>query len=178
MLTKRWLILVAIFLLGTTTNSLSAWGQNTHFQGGNWLEEWLSGPLPGQPQQSTTNNQKAMVPPIAEVSNRSDITLHRKSQETAQRSSVPYNRGEVVAAGTDAHAQNWYFTATGSAVFAGDSTGVASSTNNGGGIEAANEDLVFYSTAGSIKGDVGTLKLEDFWYLRPLNKALDNLGRK
>ncbi len=131
MLTKRCLILVAIFLFGTTTNSLSAWGQNTHFQGSNWLEEWLSDPLPGQPQQSTANNQRPMVSPTVGVSDRSDITSHRKPQETAQKPSAPYDRGDIVGAtATDAHAQDWYFTVAGGLAFVGDSTGVASTTNN------------------------------------------------
>lgn len=49
--------------------------------------------------------------------------------------------------------------------------------NNGGGVEAVKEDFEFYGFAGAIKGDIGRLNVEDFWYLAPLNKALDNLGR-
>ena len=49
--------------------------------------------------------------------------------------------------------------------------------NNGGGIKAVEADFEFYSSAGSIKGDIGKLKIEDFWYLDPLNRALHKLGR-
>ena len=30
---------------------------------------------------------------------------------------------------------------------------------------------------GTIKGDISELKVEDFWYLDPLNRALDKVGR-
>lgn len=49
--------------------------------------------------------------------------------------------------------------------------------NNGGGVEAVKGDFEFYGFAGTIKGDITKLKVEDFWYLDPLNKALDKLGR-
>ncbi|MFQ6017854.1 MAG: ABC transporter substrate-binding protein [Kiloniellaceae bacterium] len=48
---------------------------------------------------------------------------------------------------------------------------------NGGGVEAAKTDFEFYSIAGQLKGDPADLKVEDFWYFGPLNKALDKLGR-
>ena len=38
-------------------------------------------------------------------------------------------------------------------------------------------DFEFYGFAGTIKGDLSKLKVEDYWYLAPLNKALDKLGR-
>lgn len=56
---------------------------------------------------------------------------------------------------------------------------VASGTfsDNGGGVAAVKEDFEFYGFAGTIKGDPASLKVEDFWYLAPLNRALDKLGR-
>lgn len=49
--------------------------------------------------------------------------------------------------------------------------------SNGGGVEAVEEDFVFYTTSGTLQGDPATLKVEDFWYLDPLNRALDKVGR-
>ena len=49
--------------------------------------------------------------------------------------------------------------------------------NNGGGLEAAAADFEFYGAAGSISGDIGRLETADFWYMEPLNRALDKLGR-
>src|ERR687894_1927200 len=48
-------------------------------------------------------------------------------------------------------------------------------TQDCGGREAAQEDLEFYKTAGQIQGDPETLKVEDFWYLDPLQKAVQNV---
>jgi len=48
---------------------------------------------------------------------------------------------------------------------------------NGGGEEAAKVDLKFFHIAGQLKGPVGDLKVEDFWYLKPLNDVLDEIGR-
>jgi NitT/TauT family transport system substrate-binding protein len=48
--------------------------------------------------------------------------------------------------------------------------------NNGGGEAAAQDDFGFYSVAGQLEGDPATLKLEDFWDLGPLNRALAKLG--
>lgn len=42
---------------------------------------------------------------------------------------------------------------------------------NGGGRKAANADLEWYSAAGQLDGDPSTLKIEDFWYLAPLDAA-------
>ena len=50
-------------------------------------------------------------------------------------------------------------------------------SNNGGGVKAVEGDFEFYGFAGTIKGDLSKLKVEDYWYLTPLNKALDKLGR-
>ncbi len=49
--------------------------------------------------------------------------------------------------------------------------------DNGGGADSVKEDFTFYTTAGSLEGDPNTLKVEDYWYLDPLNTALDKLGR-
>jgi NitT/TauT family transport system substrate-binding protein len=48
--------------------------------------------------------------------------------------------------------------------------------NNGGSAEAVKEDFVFYGTAGSLEGDPATLKVEDYWYLDPVNAAVEKLG--
>lgn len=42
---------------------------------------------------------------------------------------------------------------------------------NGGGEVAARADMEWYSKAGQLEGDPSTLKIEDFWYLEPLNRA-------
>ena len=47
---------------------------------------------------------------------------------------------------------------------------------NGGGELAAKADLSFFSAAGQIDGAVEVLKVDDFWYLEPLNRALKKLG--
>jgi NitT/TauT family transport system substrate-binding protein len=49
--------------------------------------------------------------------------------------------------------------------------------NNGGGAEAAKSDFAFYSVAGQLEGDPADLKVEDFWVLGPLERALEKLGR-
>ena len=48
-------------------------------------------------------------------------------------------------------------------------------TQDCGGREAAREDLEFYHTAGQIQDDPATLDVEDFWYLEPLQKAVQNV---
>jgi NitT/TauT family transport system substrate-binding protein len=45
-------------------------------------------------------------------------------------------------------------------------------TQDCGGAEAAEEDFEFYSLAGQLEGDPASLRVEDFWYLDPLNEAL------
>ena len=42
---------------------------------------------------------------------------------------------------------------------------------NGGGEVAARADLEWYSKAGQLVGDLSSLKIEDFWYMEPLNQA-------
>jgi len=49
--------------------------------------------------------------------------------------------------------------------------------SNGGSVEAVKEDFLFYTTAGTLEGDPNDLKVEDFWYLEPLDRALDKVGR-
>lgn len=58
-----------------------------------------------------------------------------------------------------------------------ETVGTGAFSNNGGGVKAVKGDFEFYGFAGTIKGDLSKLKVEDFWYLDPLNKALDKLGR-
>ena len=48
---------------------------------------------------------------------------------------------------------------------------------NGGGEPAAKTDLGFFHIAGQLKGSVDELKVEDFWYLKPLNDVLKEIGR-
>ncbi len=43
---------------------------------------------------------------------------------------------------------------------------------NGGGRAAAQADMEWYSAAGQLDGDPSTLNIEDFWYLAPLDKAV------
>ena len=44
---------------------------------------------------------------------------------------------------------------------------------NGGGRKAAMADLEWYSNAGLLEGDPSTLKIEDFWYMAPLDAAMN-----
>jgi NitT/TauT family transport system substrate-binding protein len=43
---------------------------------------------------------------------------------------------------------------------------------NGGGREAAQADLEWYTMAGQLEGDPATLNTEDFWYFAPLDAAM------
>ncbi len=47
---------------------------------------------------------------------------------------------------------------------------------NGGGAEAAKDDFEFYTLSGQLQGDPDSLKVEDFWALEPLNRALGKVG--
>jgi NitT/TauT family transport system substrate-binding protein len=47
---------------------------------------------------------------------------------------------------------------------------------DGGGVEAAKADFEFYTKAGQMEGDPAELKVEDFWYLEPLDAAKEKLG--
>lgn len=42
---------------------------------------------------------------------------------------------------------------------------------NGGGEKAAKADMEWYSAAGQLTGDPASLKIEDFWYMKPLKSA-------
>jgi len=44
---------------------------------------------------------------------------------------------------------------------------------NGGGRKAAQADMEWYSAAGQLDGDASTLNIEDFWYLVPLDAAMN-----
>ena len=43
---------------------------------------------------------------------------------------------------------------------------------NGGGAKAAKADMEWYSKAGQLTGDPANLKIEDFWYMEPLKRAM------
>jgi len=43
---------------------------------------------------------------------------------------------------------------------------------DGGGARAAKQDFELYGVAGEIQGNPADLKVEDYWYLEPLNEAL------
>jgi NitT/TauT family transport system substrate-binding protein len=47
---------------------------------------------------------------------------------------------------------------------------------DGGGAEAAKADFDFYTEAGQLEGPADSLKVEDFWYLEPLEKAREAIG--
>ena len=42
---------------------------------------------------------------------------------------------------------------------------------DGGGVVAAKADLEWYSNAGQLTGDPASLKIDEFWYMAPLDKA-------
>jgi len=44
---------------------------------------------------------------------------------------------------------------------------------NGGGRKAAEADMEWYSQAGQLEGDASTLKIDDFWYMAPLDAAMN-----
>ncbi len=44
---------------------------------------------------------------------------------------------------------------------------------NGGGRKAAMADMEWYSQAGQLEGDLSSLNIEDFWYLAPLDAAMN-----
>ena len=48
-------------------------------------------------------------------------------------------------------------------------------TQDCGGREAAEEDFEFYHLAGQLEGDPDSHEVEDFWYLDPLDEALQNV---
>ncbi|MEQ8356244.1 MAG: ABC transporter substrate-binding protein [Kiloniellaceae bacterium] len=48
---------------------------------------------------------------------------------------------------------------------------------NGGSAESVKEDFVFFTTSGSLDGDAAALKVEDYWYLTPVDDAVNKLGK-
>lgn len=48
---------------------------------------------------------------------------------------------------------------------------------DGGGATAARQDFELFTVAGQLEGTPDELNVEDYWYLAPINKALDKLGR-
>ncbi len=50
--------------------------------------------------------------------------------------------------------------------------------DNGGGADRVKGDFMFYTMSGDLTGDAKNLKVDDYWDLRPLNAALNKLGRK
>jgi NitT/TauT family transport system substrate-binding protein len=47
---------------------------------------------------------------------------------------------------------------------------------NGGSVEGVKEDFQFYTTSGSMEGDPTSLNVDDYWYLAPVNEAVQKLG--
>ena len=47
---------------------------------------------------------------------------------------------------------------------------------DGGGEEAARSDFEFYAVSGQLEGDPESFAVEDFWYLEPLQTALETVG--
>ena len=50
-------------------------------------------------------------------------------------------------------------------------------SDNGGGVTSVKQDFSFFTGSGSLQGKAEDLKVEDYWYLEPLDRALDKLGR-
>jgi len=48
--------------------------------------------------------------------------------------------------------------------------------NNGGSASSVEEDFVFFTTSGTLEGDPATLNVEDYWYLAPVDAAVEKLG--
>jgi NitT/TauT family transport system substrate-binding protein len=49
--------------------------------------------------------------------------------------------------------------------------------DNGGNADSVKEDFMFFTTSGSLEGDPKALKVEDYWYLAPLDDAVGKLGK-
>ena len=43
--------------------------------------------------------------------------------------------------------------------------------------ESVKEDFVFFTTSGSLDGDAAALKVDDYWYLAPVDEAVKKLGK-
>ncbi|WP_282610471.1 ABC transporter substrate-binding protein [Pelagibius sp. Alg239-R121] len=50
--------------------------------------------------------------------------------------------------------------------------------DNGGSADSVKEDFAFFTTSGSLDGNAEELKVEDYWYLDPVDAALAKLGKK
>jgi NitT/TauT family transport system substrate-binding protein len=48
--------------------------------------------------------------------------------------------------------------------------------NDGGGEKAAQNDILFFTTSGALKGAPAELKADDFWYFEPLKRAIAKVG--
>jgi NitT/TauT family transport system substrate-binding protein len=48
--------------------------------------------------------------------------------------------------------------------------------NNGGSAASVEEDFVFFTTSGSLEGNAADLAVEDYWYLAPVEAAVEKLG--
>src|SRR5688572_28126481 len=48
--------------------------------------------------------------------------------------------------------------------------------NDGGGEKAAQNDILFFTTSGALKGAPAELKAEQFWYFEPLKRAIAKVG--
>ncbi|RWE22522.1 MAG: ABC transporter substrate-binding protein [Mesorhizobium sp.] len=59
-----------------------------------------------------------------------------------------------------------------------ETAGAGSLVLNGGGAEAAADDFAFFSLAGQIEGDPASLKVDDFWDVAAIDRAVAKLGKK
>ena len=59
-----------------------------------------------------------------------------------------------------------------------ETAGAGSLALNGGGADAAADDFAFFSLAGQIEGDPASLKVEDFWDIAAIDRAVAKLGKK
>ena len=50
-------------------------------------------------------------------------------------------------------------------------------SDSGGGLQAVLADFEFYGFAGTLAGDVSTLRVEDYWDLEPLKRALASVHK-
>lgn len=48
--------------------------------------------------------------------------------------------------------------------------------SDGGGEKAAQNDILFFTTSGALKGAPAELKADDFWYFEPLKRAIAKVG--
>ena len=50
--------------------------------------------------------------------------------------------------------------------------------DNGGSADSVKEDFTFFTTSGSLDGNAAELQVEDYWYLKPIDTAVEKLGKK